>query len=166
MQLKRKTSRTKKHMTSRIKNKKGGIFVEKKCMRNAFELLGVEDEQLTEQHLEKVIPCFFPKIKQRDLTAMMNNQSKISLDDAYTFLSENDLKTKDPLEDVFHVLDPNDTGFVDSGAVQKILVGLGLKDLTQEDVKLLMETLEFQTHGMVNLDDFRSNAMKSDDTRH
>ena len=59
------------------------------------------------------------------------------------------------MAEAFKVYDPQGTGYVDTTVLRGIFEKLGFGTITEEDVKILVETADVDKDGRISLEDFR-----------
>lgn len=164
------------------KNAKGGILIEKKDIKKLFQFLDVNNSKyLTESDLRVRLPVFYKSLAPREYKFLMNNRSQITLDDLYDMLQQNELSISsqtsntnangdpnstanqpqqqphvfDPVYESFRIFDPSNTGFVDPLVLKNIFGNLGYKNITDNDITVLIEAFDTDNDGKINFDDFK-----------
>ena len=100
--------------------------------------------------------AFYKNVPTREYKFLMNNQSELTLDDLRSLLENNEIKNFDPVAEAFKVYDPQETGYVDTSVLRSIFEKLGFGTITDEDVRILVETADLDKDGKINLEDFRN----------
>ena len=85
----------------------------------------------------------------------MGNRPELTLQDLQDLLTNNEVVNFDPIAEAFKVYDPHSTGYVDSDILRNIFQGLGFGEISEEDLKILVETGDGDGDGRISLQDFR-----------
>ena len=85
----------------------------------------------------------------------MGNRPELTLTDLQDLLVNNEVVNFDPVAEAFKVYDPHGTGFVDTDILRNIFQGLGFGEISEEDLKILVETGDGDKDGKISLKDFR-----------
>lgn len=167
----RSPRRTKKRIDDVKRNENGGILVERQDLQKLFEFLSDSNKKyVTESDLRNRLSILYKSggggPSSKEYKSLMNNRSTLSIDDLYSILNDNELHHFDPVQESFKtVFDPNDTGFVDVGILRNILNEFGFHKITEKDLQVLVDAVDRDKDGKINLDDFR-NIIKSTDSLH
>jgi|TARA_B110000211_G_C13749161_1_gene408011 Ca2+-binding EF-hand superfamily protein len=133
-----------------------GITIDEAELQAAFEFFDVSGTgKITLSDLKNRLGAFYKNVPLREYKFLMNNQSELTLDDLRALLENNEIKNFDPVAEAFKVYDPQETGFVDTGVLRGIFEKLGFGTITEEDVRILIETADVDKDGKISLDDFR-----------
>ena len=134
----------------------GGITINEDELKAAFEFFDVSGSgKITLKDLKSRLGAFYKNVPIREYKFLMNNQSELTLDDLRALLENNEIKNFDPVAEAFKVYDPQQTGFVDTTVLRGIFEKLGFGTITEEDVKILVETADVDKDGRISLEDFR-----------
>ncbi|CEP03545.1 EF-hand domain-containing protein [Plasmodiophora brassicae] len=134
----------------------GGIHVQRAELQQAFDFFDVTKKgYLTMDDLKARLPIFYSNVPVRELKFLMNNKSELTFNDLYELLADNTLTNFDPAAEAFKVYDPKSTGFVSTDVLRDILGKLGLGDITDDDIKVVVETADVDGDGKIGLEDFR-----------
>ena len=134
-----------------------GISIDEQELQAAFEFFDVSGTgKITLADLKNRLGAFYKNVPLREYKFLMNNQSELTLDDLRALLENNEIKNFDPVAEAFKVYDPQETGYVDTGVLRGIFEKLGFGTITEEDVKILIETADMDKDGKISLEDFRS----------
>jgi len=86
----------------------------------------------------------------------MNDQPEITFNDFTPLISDNQLSSNfDPVREAFKVYDPQETGFVDMEVTREIFQTLGYGEVSEEDIRIILETADTDRDGRIGLEDFR-----------
>jgi Ca2+-binding EF-hand superfamily protein len=103
---------------------------------------------------------FYLNLSLRDYIFLMNNKHELTEAELYQLLAHNvcfdqsprtsranppktqELMNYDPVAEAFKIYDPNDTGFIDLDVFREILGNLGFGDITDQDIKTLIDTAD------------------------
>lgn len=111
--------------------------------------------RITLPDLRSRLTVFYKSLQPREFKFLMNNQPELSFEALYAMLAENELTNFDPVAEAFKVYDPMETGFVNMEVLVDIFSHLGFGTLTEDDVRVLLETGDVDKDGRISLDDFR-----------
>ncbi|CAN0245057.1 unnamed protein product, partial [Phaeothamnion confervicola] len=140
-----------------LKNARGGVLVTQEELKAAFEFFDVDGRgKLTASSLRRRLGCFFKDMSPREYRFLMNGKPELTLEDLNELLLDNDVADFDPVAEAFATYDPQGTGFVDTEVLRTIFSGLGFGDLSNDDMRILVEAADGDGDGRINLDDFRS----------
>ena len=166
-----KSSRGKRRTDDVKRNENGGILVERQDLQKLFDFLSDSNKKyVTESDLRSRLSILYKSggggPSSKEYKSLMNNRSTLNIDDLYSILCDNELTHFDPVQESFrNVFDPNDTGFVDVGILRNILSEFGYHKITDKDLQVLVEAVDRDKDGKINIDDFR-NIIRSTDTLH
>jgi Ca2+-binding EF-hand superfamily protein len=133
-----------------------GISIDEAELKAAFEFFDVSGTgKITLADLKNRLGAFYKNVPLREYKFLMNNQSELTLDDLRALLENNEIKNFDPVAEAFKVYDPQETGYVDTIVLRGIFEKLGFGTITEEDVKILVETADVDKDGKISLEDFR-----------
>lgn len=86
----------------------------------------------------------------------MDDQPEITFNDfASLMISDNQLSNIDPVREAFKVYDPQETGFVDMEVTREVFQTLGYGEVSEEDIRIILETADTDRDGRIGLEDFR-----------
>eukprot|EP00933_Yihiella_yeosuensis_P014808 TRINITY_DN13117_c0_g3_i1.p1 TRINITY_DN13117_c0_g3~~TRINITY_DN13117_c0_g3_i1.p1 ORF type:complete len:180 (+),score=41.42 TRINITY_DN13117_c0_g3_i1:139-678(+) len=138
------------------RNDKGGILITEDELKVAWDFFDTAGKgKLSMSEIKKRLQTFYKDISTREVKFLMNNQPEISFDELYALLKDNQLTNFDPVKEAFKVYDPNNTGFVDMDVVKHFFKELGYGEISDEDAKIILETVDNDKDQRIGLDDFR-----------
>eukprot|EP00455_Lapot_gusevi_P044229 TRINITY_DN5492_c0_g2_i4.p1 TRINITY_DN5492_c0_g2~~TRINITY_DN5492_c0_g2_i4.p1 ORF type:complete len:243 (+),score=45.92 TRINITY_DN5492_c0_g2_i4:87-815(+) len=137
-------------------NSKGGIYVDRGELKQAFDFFDVKGKgHITMTDLKSRLSVFYKNLQPREYKFLMNNQNELSFDQLYNLLADNEITNFDPVAEAFKIYDPADSGFVSVDILTEIFGNLGFGKLSDDDVKILIQTADVDGDGRISLDDFR-----------
>ena len=138
------------------RNAKGDILVSDEELRAAFEFFDKDGKgKITLGDLRSRLGAFYTNMPMKEYKFLMNNQSEMTFDDLKSLLQDNEITNFDPLAEAFKAYDPAGTGYVDQGVLRRVLENLGFGEITEDDMKILIETGDVDKDGKISLADFR-----------
>eukprot|EP00937_MAST-01D_sp_MAST-1D-sp2_P000197 g197.t1 len=138
------------------RNDKGGIKVSDDEMQAAFDFFDPEGTgKITLASLKSRLGAFYTNMPMKEYKFLMNNESEMTLDDLKALLKDNEITNFDPLAEAFKAYDPTNTGYVDPEVLRRVFENLGFGEITDDDMKILIETGDVDKDGKISLDDFR-----------
>lgn len=69
---------------------------------------------------------------------LLDGQNEITREELRNLLIDNDLENFDPVAEAFKVYDPQGTGFVDMKNLKYIFEKLGMPELTEDDINIIV----------------------------
>jgi Ca2+-binding EF-hand superfamily protein len=132
-------------------------------LKEAFDFFDADGEGvITLAKVRAKIECFYDAGEQlplSELKFLMGSKHALTVKDLRKILDETAQVLEgtdlDPLRQAFDVFDPQRTGFVPPETLGSIMQRLGHGALAQEDLKILVETLDEDQDGRIGFDDFR-----------
>lgn len=125
-------------------------------IRKAFDFLDADSSgKLTVSKLKKRLSAFHPAMPLKEYRFLMNNKSEMSFDELKELLVTQDVKNFDPVAEAFKVYDPEGSGFVDLDVLKRIFENLGFGALSEDELRILVETGDADKDGKISLSDFR-----------
>ena len=106
--------------------------------------------------LKSRLGAFYKNMPIKEYKFLMNNQSELSLQDLKDLLMNNEVTNFDPVAEAFKAYDPENTGFVDQDVLRNVFENLGFGQITDDDMKILLETGDVDQDGRISLEDFRN----------
>ncbi len=91
----------------------------------------------------------------KDYKFLMNGESELTYEDLYNLVKDNEISNFDPVAEAFKVYDPTGAGYTDTNILKSIYTKLGFGDLSEEDIRILVETADLDGDGVIGLEDFR-----------
>ena len=136
--------------------KKKGVPVRLDEVKAAFAFLDTGDKGYVTKHdLQEKLPLFYKNLKPKEYAYLMNKKSRITVDELYAMLSENELTHYDPVEEAFQFYDPQGTGYIDGHVLRTLLTHIGLGTVTDEDLATRLSASDRDGDGLIGLEDFR-----------
>ncbi|EGR30428.1 hypothetical protein IMG5_132500 [Ichthyophthirius multifiliis] len=141
------------------KEKVEGVKISLEDIEKAFKILDEKNQgsKISLQELKKKIPVLNPNFPLNEIPALTQGKAEIKSKELFELLKQNELENFDPLQEAFNLLDPNKTGAIDMGRLQKVFSVLGYADLDQKDISILEECLNIRAdkQGKITLNDLR-----------
>ena len=81
----------------------------------------------------------------------MTGKDVLSIDDLYGILKNNELENFDPVTESFKYLDPQGIGQVNMERLKELFSFMGYGDLTENDLKLILEVGDTDEDGAISL---------------
>lgn len=81
----------------------------------------------------------------------MTGKDILSIDDLYGILKNNELENFDPVTESFKYLDPQGIGQVNMERLKELFSFMGYGDLTENDLKLILEVGDTDEDGAISL---------------
>eukprot|EP00397_Hematodinium_sp_SG-2012_P047012 GEMP01053307.1.p1 GENE.GEMP01053307.1~~GEMP01053307.1.p1 ORF type:complete len:172 (+),score=36.35 GEMP01053307.1:69-584(+) len=135
---------------------KVGLQISEEELRVAWEFFDPKGlGKLTAGDVKRRLSIFYKNISNKGVKFLLNNQSEITFNDFYTLLSDNQLHNFDPVKEAFKVFDPNGTESVDMNVIKECFQELGYGDVSEEDLKIVLEIADADKDGRIGLEDFR-----------
>jgi Ca2+-binding EF-hand superfamily protein len=139
------------------KNEHGGVLVSEDELKAAFDFFDTNGSgKITLQNLKSRLGAFYKNMPIKEYKFLMNNQSELSLQDLKDLLMNNEVTNFDPVAEAFKAYDPENTGFVDQDVLRNVFENLGFGQITDDDMKILLETGDVDQDGRISLEDFRN----------
>lgn len=81
---------------------------------------------------------FYKDMNIKEYKFLLDGQNEITREDLRKLLIDNDLENFDPVAEAFKVYDPTGTGFVDMKNLKNIFEKLGMPELTEDDINIIV----------------------------
>jgi len=91
----------------------------------------------------------------RDYKVLLNNEEELTEQTLLDLLLENEITGFDPVAEAFKAYDPDNTGFVNFSVLCHLFESLGYGKLSDDDLRVLIATVDADNDGKLNLSDFR-----------
>ena len=125
-------------------------------LKLAFDFFDPKQKgHITMQDLKSRLGVFYKNLQPREYKFLMNNQPELTYDQLYALLADNELSNFDPVAEAFKIYDPTDSGFINIDILSDIFSNLGFGKLSNEDLRILIETADCDHDGKISLEDFR-----------
>jgi len=136
--------------------KGGGLQIEEDELVIAWDFFDQKGTgKITASDIKRRLSAFYKNISAKEIKFLLNNQSEISFADFYSLLSDNQIPNFDPVKEAFKVYDPNGTGYVDMSVIKECFSSLGYGDVSDDDIKIIMDTADADKDGRIGIEDFR-----------
>ena len=135
--------------------------VTEKELEDAFAFFsgGEKDEDgneiVTLEALKTKLGAFYENVPSREYKFLLKGMESMTLAQLKKIVSSSMLSTFDPSAEAFKVYDPDETGYVDTEILKGIFKKLDFGDITNEDLKVLVETADVDNDGKISIADFR-----------
>lgn len=132
-------------------------------LKAVFEFLDVQGEGvITLAGLKRRLAVIYGRpetVPLADLKVLLGNKKTLSLKDLRNVIDETnkvlEVANLDPIQQAFGLYDPKGTGFVDPALLGEMMERLGYGNLNEEDMKILIETIDADGDGKIGIDDFK-----------
>ena len=139
------------------RNEKGGVLVTEEEIEAAFKFFDTDKNNcITSANLKDRLKIFNENLTNREIKQILQGKNSITLNDLKDLLLQNDVKDFDPYSEAFQFYDPNGTGFIDVDIIRNVFKLLGHGDIDDEEMNALIDVVDKDKDGKINLDDFRS----------
>lgn len=81
---------------------------------------------------------FYKDMSLKEYKFLLDGQNEITREELRNLLIDNDLENFDPVAEAFKVYDPQGTGFVDMKNLKYIFEKLGMPELTEDDINIIV----------------------------
>lgn len=136
--------------------KTGGLHINEDELAIAWDFFDTKKTgRITAGDVKRRLSCFYKNISSKEIKFLLNNQSEITFHDFHALLADNQFPNFDPVKEAFKVYDPNSTGYVDIEMIKEFFQNLGYGEVSDEDIKIIMETADDDKDGRIGLEDFR-----------
>ncbi|EKF33483.1 hypothetical protein MOQ_002649 [Trypanosoma cruzi marinkellei] len=134
----------------------------------AFAFFDVQNKKdLKPRDLKARLTAFYPNMTNKELKFLLESadgnftvETLWGIIDNYHAMYTSTLTaetlTFDPVKEAFKIYDPQGRGFVDVEVLADIMKRIGLGELSQEELGLLIQTADFDKDGNISLEDFRN----------
>lgn len=140
------------------RNAKGGVLVKSSDLQSLMELFDRSGKgYITPSDVVSVGKVFFPGMNDADVRAMMSRRSKMTEESLAELLCDNDLQGYDPVEEAFGVLAKGGDA-IEPAALKEVLLKLGVRHVTDEDMRALLRHADADRDDRLGLEDFRGMA--------
>lgn len=122
----------------------------------AFQFFDVHNrKRLTPSDLKERLSPFYPHLANKEYKFLVS-EGDFTVDTLVGILNHQVLRDFDPVKESFKVFDPHDTGYIDKNVLKKILKGLGYGNITNEDMKILIQTADVDGDGRISYEDWKN----------
>ena len=91
---------------------------------------------------------------KKEIRSIFDGNDIITVQEVKELLADCDVSI-DPVQEVFKMLDPTGLNYIAEERLKKIFSNLGYGDLTDEELRLLIQTGDNDGDGKIGLEDFR-----------
>ncbi|RNF00963.1 hypothetical protein TraAM80_07300 [Trypanosoma rangeli] len=150
------------------------IRLKRSDVEAAFAFFDVQNKkELKPRDLKTRLAAFYPNMTNKELKFLLDESTdgSFTVESLWNIINNyNGMQTStvaansltfDPVKEAFNIYDPEGRGVVDVEVLSGIMKRIGFGDLSQEEMKLLIQTADFDKDGNINLEDFR-NLLKID----
>ncbi|EKG04981.1 hypothetical protein TCSYLVIO_003953, partial [Trypanosoma cruzi] len=134
----------------------------------AFAFFDVQNKKdLKPRDLKARLTAFYPNMTNKELKFLLESadgnftvETLWGIIDNYHAMHTSTVTaetlTFDPVKEAFKIYDPQGRGVVDVEVLADIMKRIGLGELSQEELELLIQTADFDKDGNISLEDFRN----------
>nr|CCC90209.1 conserved hypothetical protein [Trypanosoma congolense IL3000] len=148
-----------------------GVTLTRDDVEAAFAFFDTESKgELKSRDLKVRLSAFYPTMTASEYKFLLDEASGTpftvetlwSIIDGFNAMRSamsapvNDTLHFDPVQEAFHIYDPQGSGVVDTDVLSDIMGRIGMDNLSDEEVKLLIDTADFDKDGKVSIDDFKN----------
>jgi calmodulin len=132
------------------------VLVTESELKTAFDFFDLDNSgKITLSNLKKRLGVFYKNMPAKEFRFLMGGKAEISLEELSQLLGDNEVVGFDPIAEAFKVYDPHQTGYIDSEILRNVFQSLGFGDISDENLKILIETADGDKDGRISLLDFR-----------
>merc|ERR1712054_664802 len=126
--------------------KRVGIPVDPDEIKAAFEFFDVNKKgKLNAADLKQRCSIFYKTLTPKDYKLLVGESGEITLKQLTNLLVQNELE----------VYDPGNTGYADPDILRNIFQSLDYGEITDEDLRVLVQAADVDGDGKISLEDFR-----------
>lgn len=134
----------------------GSLHISEEELNAAFEFFDIDGTgKLTAANMKQRLGAFYKNLPSREIKLLLGDGA-FTKETLKNLLSNNDLGAYDPTKEAFKAYDPNGTGFVDHDTLRSIFESLGYGEISEDDLKVLIDTADVDRDGKISLEDFHS----------
>ncbi|KEG14376.1 hypothetical protein DQ04_00501160 [Trypanosoma grayi] len=144
-----------------------GISLTRADVEAAFAFFDVQNKkELKPRDLKVRLSAFYPEMTNREFKFLLDETTngRFTADSLWSIIdnfhgtntSAAECLKFDPVKEAFRIYDPQGHGVVDVNVLANIMQRIGLGELSQEEVELLIHTADFDKDGKINLEDFHN----------
>ena len=137
------------------KNASGGVLVTDKEVEMAFRFFDPAGKGSVNKEGVQARLALFPDAAEHGLQDLKGLESALTKKSLGKMLKNNKVTEFDPVAEAFRVLDPEGNGNVDMAVVREIFRGLGLGELTTDEINVIRKS-GGNSSGFITLEDFRT----------
>ena len=137
------------------KNSNGGVLVTDKEIEMAFRFFDPASKGKVDKEAVQARLAVFPDAAEHGLQDLKGLESSLTKKSLGKMLKNNKVTEFDPVAEAFKVLDPDGTGNVDMAVVREIFRGLGMGELTTDEINVIRKS-GGNSSGYITVEDFRA----------
>ena len=137
------------------KNPNGGVLVTDKEIDLAFSFFDPASKGKVDKEAVQARLAVFPEAAEHGLQDLKGLESSLTKKSLGKMLKNNKVTQFDPVAEAFKVLDPAGNGNVDMAVVREIFRGLGMGELTTDEINVIRKS-GGNSSGFITLEDFRA----------
>ncbi|KAG8345196.1 EF hand domain [Trypanosoma vivax] len=157
--------------TLQVSQNSGGVALTRADVEAAFAFFDVQNKkELKPRDLKMRLSAFYPNMTSREYKFLLDegNGGPFTVDTLWNIIDGfNAMRAPasaagldnlhfEPVREAFRIYDPQGCGVMDVDVLTDVMKRIGLGDLSQEEMALLINTADFDKDGKINLEDFRS----------
>lgn len=136
------------------KNPSGGVLVTDKEIDLAFRFFDPAGKKSVGKEAVQARLAVFPGATEHGLQELKGIESSLTKKSLGKMMKTNKVTEFDPIAEAFKLLDPNGKGHVDMNVVREIFRGLGMGELTSDEINVIRKS-GGNSSGFITLEDFR-----------
>jgi calmodulin len=136
------------------KNPSGGVLVTDREVEMAFKFFDAAGKGSVSKETIQERLALFPDAAEHGLQDLKGLESELTKKSLGKMLKSNKVTDFDPVAEAFKVLDPSGSGNIDIGVVRELFRGLGLGELTTDEINIIRKS-GGNASGFITLEDFR-----------
>jgi Ca2+-binding EF-hand superfamily protein len=110
--------------------------------------------KISAKQVQEKLEALNKKMTKKEIRSIFDGKDIITVQEVKELLADSDVSI-DPVQEVFKMLDPTGLNYIAEERLKKIFSNLGYGDLTDEELRLLIQTGDNDGDGKIGLEDFR-----------
>jgi calmodulin len=132
------------------------VNIDKKDIEQAFKFFDINKKnRITPNDLKRRLKIFYPNMLNSEYKFLVSDNN-FTIEKLEKILNCNVKTNFDPYKEAFKIFDPNETGYIDMEVLRNMMTQLGYGQITEKDLKVLIESADADKDGKVSLEDFKN----------